>query len=317
MIALNVFMPSQKILFIANPAAARGALKKSWPELLALIKKKIKNFDACFTKRPREATLLTRQALKKKYDLVVAVGGDGTLNECVNGFFNEGKPISTKTRLGVLPHGRGSDLARCLGIPRETEKALDHLTTRHVRALDVGSVRYTDYEGQKRIRYFINIANVGIVAKVVEKSRQCPHLLGSRAAYLYGTLRGALEYRSLPVIYSCGGKSHEKKILNLVIANGQYFGSGMKVAPKAKLDDGAFDILSVGCVSFFNFLKNLPKLYQGNHLNLPQVDTFRTKRIVVLPKNGFPPLFVEMDGETVGKIPAVFEVVPRAIRFKV
>lgn len=252
--------------------------------------------------------------------MIVSVGGDGTLNECVNGFFRGRKRMEKPPILGVIPFGRGSDFARCLGIPLQPEKALERLTRPGVRPVDVGRIICQSDKGRKVLRHFINIADVGLVANVVNESRGSPRLLGSKAAYLYGALMGLLGFTPQWVKFSAVRRRPSvgtRQLFNIVVASGRYFGSGMRVAPKADPSDGRFDILMVEKTNPFKLLLNVSRLYKRGGAATSGLETFRTKRLTVVPHAGADPLLVEADGDTIGRIPATFEIVPRAIRFKV
>ncbi|MDO8518895.1 MAG: diacylglycerol kinase family lipid kinase [Deltaproteobacteria bacterium] len=300
-----------KTAFIVNSAAGSGRINREWPALAALIRKKFPQSHFEFTRCPRDATGLTQRLIREGYELIVAVGGDGTINECVNGFFENEALISRQTALGVLPYGRGSDLARFLGIPKKAEAALEYLVGSNFIPLDVGKGTFASAEGKKQSRYFINIANVGLVSHVVDSSHSTPKFLGSSISYLYGALWGALKYKACPVSY----QSKTVPLLNMIIANGVYFGSGMKAAPQAKMNDGLFDIIVAPKMGVFTFLRHLHRLYSGNHLKIPEIDFFREKTLSIASVNG-DKIPVEMDGDTVGFLPATFEILPGALKFK-
>ena len=304
-----------KTAFVVNSAAGSGRIKREWPVLAKLIREKIPQSHFEFTRSPRDATGLTAKLIHDGYELIVAVGGDGTINECVNGFFEKGVLINPQTALGVLPYGRGSDLARLLGIPKDARLALDYLGGKNTRLLDVGCGTLTG--GEKKIRYFMNIANVGLVSTVVDSSHSTPRFLGSKISYLYGALRGALKYKAFPVSYTRDGKKKEVRLLNMILANGVYFGSGMKAAPEAKLDDGLLDIVVAPKMKIMALLRCFPRLYTGRHLQIPEVDFFREKKLEVRLVNPADQIPVEMDGDTVGFLPATFEILPGALKFKI
>ena len=309
-----------KSFFVVNPSAGQGRLKSAWPQLLSTLSAKLGKPEHQFTQKPGDAVLITRRAIKKGFDLIVSVGGDGTLNECVNGFFRGEKRVENPPLLGVLPFGRGSDFARCLGIPLKPEKALERLKGRGSRPVDVGRIVCRTKSGDKVLRYFINIADVGLVANVVNESRGSPRLFGSKAAYLYGTFMSLVGFRSQWVKFSAARRKPPvgaKQVFNIVVASGRTFGSGMRVAPRANPSDGLFDILLVEKMSPLRLLMNVPKLYRRDPAALAGLESFRTDRLTVVPHGGGDPLLVEADGDTIGQIPATFEIIPRAIRFKV
>ncbi len=307
-----------KTIFIVNPAAASGALKIAWDSLARGLKSKIQKFDFVFTEGAGDASKLTRKALKKGFEFVVAVGGDGTLSECVNGFFEEGVSLNPKAMLGILPFGRGSDFARHLGFSRLPEKAMLHLKGSNFKKVDVGYVALKSFSGQTSERYFINVANIGLVPHVVNWAHKAPKIIGAMGAYVYGALMGAVEYKSQDVEYIVNNqKKNQNRLLNMVIANGPYFGAGMKIAPGAKVDDGLFDVLVAGHMSLLKFARHFPALYSGKHIKLPNVSFVRADCIEINPQKGAKPLLVELDGDTVGTLPATFKILHRALRFKV
>ncbi len=306
----------KKILFIINPAAASGALKSAWGGLADGLKGNIRHFDAAFTRRAGDATKITREGLRK-YKMIVAVGGDGTLNECVNGFFDKGKQISCDAVLGILPFGRGSDFARGLGIPSDPLVAMKRLGGDVVKRVDVGLCTYSESSGKTKSRYFLNVANVGIVPHVVGHSRKAPRLIGGTGAYMYGALRGMVAYKAPKIVFSGRGREEEVSLLNMAIANGKYFGAGMRIAPQARVDDGLFEVIVAGKMKLREFLFNMPGLYSGRHTKLKNVSYFRSDQIQVRSIDKRTPVLVEMDGEMVGRLPATFKIIPKAISFKV
>lgn len=305
-----------KALFILNPNAGSGRLKNEWAPLSEKLKSHLKQFDAIWTEGHGDGTRLTRQALDDGYTLICSVGGDGTLNECLNGFLKDGKPVNPKAALSVLPFGRGSDFCRTLGIPREPLEAMKSFQKPKVRVLDVGRAEFVDLKGRTVSRYFLNIANVGIVPEVVNQASKFPKALGAKGAYLFGTLKGALEYKAGRVRCSGIKGLGELSLLNMVVANGKYFGCGMKVAPEAKLNDGLLDVLTVRRMKLADFLVHLPYLYTGKVLKIPQVHYSRNTGVKVEAVNARDKIGVEMDGEAVGKLPARFEILPKVLRFQ-
>lgn len=307
-----------KTLFVVNPTAAQGALEDAWTSLAKGLRGSIRKFDFGFTRGRGDAISMTREALKNGYEMVVAVGGDGTLNECLNGYFKKGRPLNKKAVLGILPFGRGSDTVRGLGLPKDPKLAMKHLSGDGIRKLDVGRVCYTSSKGEVKEKYFINVANVGLVPHVVNWSHKSPHLFGSMGAYVYGAIRGAFEFKAQEVYIKLDENEKLKtKLMNLVVANGMYFGAGMKIAPKAKPDDGYLDVILAKQMPVLSFLKHLPDLYTGNHLKLKNVGLYRARSIQVIPVNPRQNLLVELDGDTVGSLPATFDVLPNSLRFKV
>lgn len=310
-------MPSKKTLFVINPAAASGALNAAWSGLAQGLKGHIRHFDAAFTRASGDATRIVREALRKKYKMIVSVGGDGTLNECVNGFFEAGKPVAREAVLGILPFGRGSDFARGMGIPADPKEAMKHLKTLSTKKVDVGECVCVDASLKPITRYFLNVANVGIVSDVVTHSRRAPRVMGGAGAYVYGALRGMATYHAPKVVFSGRGTNEEVALLNMAIANGKYFGAGMRIAPQARIDDGLFEVIVAGKMTIRQFLFNMPGLYRGRHTKLKNVSYFRSDRIEVKSSDSQQKVSVEMDGETIGTLPSVFRILPQTLTFKV
>lgn len=306
-----------KPFFVVNPEAQNGQLGKDWPAIKSYIENELGSFDFKFTKRALDTTLLTRQALKEGYTLIVAVGGDGTLSGCLNGFFENNKLVSKKAVLGILPYGRGSDFARALGISRDFKESLINLRGKRVCAVDVGLGSYINKKGKSEDRFFLNIANVGLVSHVDNWSHRAPKMIGASGAYIYGTVRGLMEYRSHEIKYESEEKRGAILPVNIVIANGPYFGAGMKAAPKAKIDDGKLDIVMMKQTNFAELLYHFPKMYTGKILKAPNVAHLQTKKIKFTDKGTLTGLSVEMDGDDVGTTPATFQILEKTIQFKI
>jgi diacylglycerol kinase (ATP) len=262
-----------------------------------------------------EATRLAREAAQSGYQMVVAVGGDGTVNEVLNGLFENGVPLDGRTVLGIVPLGSGCDLARTLGITAETSpvfKPPGHWSTRRI---DVGKVEFTDLQKHRRTRLFINIADLGAGGLVVEKANKAPAILGRRPNYVWGILTAALVYRARRVKITIDGNSPiELPTRNTIVANGCYFGRGFMAAPDAKMDDGLFDIVNIGDLGTLEAVLNVPRLRNGTHLSHPKVSHYRGRRVEVTSDEN---VLLEMDGDLVGTLPVICEVIPAAINVMV
>lgn len=303
-----------RTLFVVNPTAAQGALHKAWESLAKGLKGTIRKFEFAFTRERGDATRIVRQGLSDGFEMLVAVGGDGTLNECVNGFFKDKQAVNPRAVLGILPFGRGSDFARGLGFERLPEHSIKRLGGSSIRMMDVGCVHF----GAHDTRYFLNIANIGLVPHVVNFSHSAPKFLGASGTYVYGAIRAMMTYQpGMVTLEDESGKKITRKLLNLVIANGTYFGAGMKIAPMAQLDDGFFDVLLAGPMPLYRYLRHFPELYSGHHLKLPNISCFKAKKIKISSVHLKHSFLVELDGDTVGKTPVTFEILPKALQFKV
>lgn len=258
-----------------------------------------------------EATRLARDAVSQGCRQLVAVGGDGTVNEVLNGLFENGVSLDGGVALGIVPLGSGCDLARTLGITAESSPALGSPSRRRTVRTDVGRVEYTDLEGRRRTRLFLNIADLGAGGLVVEKAGKAPYFLGRRPNYTWGILTAALAYRARKVrITIDGGPPLDLLTRNTIVANGRYFGRGFLAAPEARMDDGLFDIVNIGDLGILEALWNVPRLRRGTYLGHPRVSRFRGRRVEVESQER---VLLEMDGDLVGTLPVVCEIMPAAV----
>jgi diacylglycerol kinase (ATP) len=310
------------ILVVVNPVAAAGRAGRAWARISAQLRAAGLEFDVAMTSWPGEATQLARQAVRARRPVVVAVGGDGTINEVANGFFDGEEPIPTTTRFGILPAGTGGDFRRTLGLPRQPEAAVAALCQGRSRRLDVGRLRCTAPGGAIVLRHFLNVADAGIGGEVVarvnrgrregEAGRLFWRLLGGESTFLLASLLTLLVWRNRPMRVVVDGEARELIAQQVVVANGQYFGGGMRVAPHARPDDGLLDVVIAGDLSWWDNLRALAEVRQGTHLDPPEqkIAFTRARRIEVSSPE---PVRVDADGEQPGSLPAVFEVVPGAL----
>jgi diacylglycerol kinase (ATP) len=304
-------MASKKIAFIVNPHAAAGSAGRSWPAIKALAGDRLGPFSAYFTTGPGDAIGLTRQALSRGAEVVVCVGGDGTLNEVVNGLMGEDGPIRPDAMLGFIPRSTGCDLAKTVHLYRELDRALDIIKHAHTRILDLGRIRFQDRRGQPSYRYFHNITSFGLGGEVDERANRTTKAFGGFLSFLWAMLISLLKYDKkrirLKVDESFDG---EVTIWNVAVANGQYHGGGMWVAPEAQVDDGLFHVTVVGDLTLPQVFLNLPKLYNGKIYQVAQVRSFVGKRVEAFSEQR---VLLDVDGEQIGALPVVIEMVPQAV----
>jgi YegS/Rv2252/BmrU family lipid kinase len=304
-------MASKKIVFIVNPRAAAGSAGRSWPTIKALARDRLGPFAAHFTSGPGDAIRLTRQVLSQGAEVVVCVGGDGTLNEVVNGLMGEDRPLRPEARLGFIPRSTGCDLIKTVPIYRELDRALDVIKDSHTRILDLGRIRYQDHRGQPSYRYFHNVTSFGLGGEVDERANRTTKAFGGFLSFLWATVISLLKYDTkrihLRVDDSFDG---EVTIWNVAVANGQYHGGGMWVAPGARVDDGLFHVTVVGDLTLPQVFLNLPKLYNGKIYQVAQVSSFVGKRVKAFSDQR---VLLDVDGEQIGALPVVIEMVPRAL----
>ena len=304
---------------VVNPRSQNGALGKKWPDLSRVLHREMGAFEAVMTQAPGDATRLARAALTGGADVVVAIGGDGTIHEVVNGFFDEQeKPVKPGAALGLLPYGTGGDFRKTVKVPKELEDAARVIARGRRQTIDVGSLRYREghAQGVERRSVFVNIASFGIGGLVDQIVNTSSKVLGGRVSFLMGTARAALRYKNQRVRLVFDGDEDafvETTINNVAVANGQYFGGGMHIAPEASLDDGQFDVVTLGDLTPFDFLRDGHRVYRGAHLDMAKVSFRRARRVDARPVDPDEDVLLDVDGEAPGALPASFTVIPRAL----
>jgi diacylglycerol kinase (ATP) len=270
-------------------------------------------YEVVRTTRPLEATEIAQRAVKESRPVVVAVGGDGTLNEVVNGFFRNGAPIPTASKLAMIPLGTGGDFRRTLRLPLDVRAAIKVISEGLVRRLDAGCVTYQDHQGHTAVRHFINIADAGIGGEVVHRVNTGPKFLGA-ATFTLTSFTTLFTYKNRPMTVSIDGITHELVAQQVVIANCQYFGGGMRMAPAASPTDGVFDVVLVGDAGKLETIRGLGSIRSGRHLDQgnPKIQLMYGKRISV---SSTEKVRIDLDGEQPGFLPALFEIQPGAIEF--
>lgn len=306
----------EPVVFIVNPQAGGGKSERQLKDLLATIESIYANARIQFTERKLHATELAAAAIEAGTDLIVAVGGDGTISEVAAGFFDsKGKPLKTGKQaptLGILPAGSGSDYAKTLGIPRSAAIALQILQTGHTRTVDAGLVEFTATSGERTKRIFINIADVGIGGEVVDILERQGKRLGAFISYQVATLRGLIGYKNKQLEITIDKKQKFEGTYNgVIVALGQYFGSGMKIAPNAIPDDGLFDVVMLGEMSKLEMVAKMQKLRTGTHIFEKNITVHRAKHVSI--KSATKAL-LDCDGEMPGECPADFTILPGALK---
>jgi diacylglycerol kinase (ATP) len=298
------------VVFVVNPVSGNGAAGRAWARTRELARAQGLDGDALVTERPDHAVELARRAATSGARLVVVVGGDGTVNEVVNGLVAAG---SHDVELAVVPCGTGDDFARTFGIPTDVERALAAAANGQARTVDVGRATYAAGEGTAE-RYFANFAGAGISGAIARRGARTSRRLGPKAAYMWATATVFVRWSSVPMRIELDGKTREGPMFEVVISNGMYAAGGMKIAPDARPDDGHFDAVLIGDVSKADFVTTFPKIYRGRHTSHPKVDVVRARTIAV---DASEPLPVVLDGEQPGTTPARFEIVPGALKLRV
>jgi diacylglycerol kinase (ATP) len=302
------------ILFIVNPASGAGKAGREWATVESWLPSSGLPYEVAKTTRPLEATEIAQQAVRESRPVVVAVGGDGTLNEVVNGFFRNGAPLPTTSKLAMVPLGTGGDFRRTLRIPNDTRQAIEVLRSGVVRRLDAGCVTYQTEDGSTAVRHFINIADAGLGGEVVYLVGNGTKRFGS-ATYTLAGLRALLGFKNKPMSVNIDGTTHElKKAQQVVVANCQFFGGGMQMAPSASPTDGVFDVVLIKNAGKIETMRGMSDIRSGKHLDQtnPKMELMYGKRISVTSPAR---VRIDLDGEAVGFLPALFEIQPGAIEF--
>lgn len=306
-------MQAPRTTVIVNPQSQGGRLGKRWREVAETLGRAFP-FDEAVTTGPGDATLLVREALRKGAERIVAIGGDGTLNEVVNGFFDGGEPIAPEASLALVPYGTGGDFRKTIDMPKDLAQAAAVIAKNHRTKIDLGKLTYTTRSGDRAVRMFANIASFGASGVVVRRVNESRKKLGGRLTFLLETGRTTWSYTNQRVQMVFDGAERVDATVNTVaVANGRYFGGGMMVAPQAELDDGAFDVISIGDLGFRELLTSGRRLYNGTHLSLDKVSRRRAKVVEVEPVDPGALIELDVDGENPGQLPARFEIVPSAL----
>lgn len=308
-------------LAIVNPRSANGRTARDWPEIERALRALYPQLAITATRRRGDATGAVRNALKEGCGEIVAVGGDGTINEAVNGFFGEEGAIAPDAVFSFVTSGTGGDFRKTFGIGPGWQAAVAHLKTAPVTAVDVGRVSCVSAIGTPAIRYFVNIGSFGLSGAVVDSVNRAriAKLFGGRFAFAFHSALDMLFYSGRAVrIRVDGAFDGIETISTVAIANGQHFGGGMRAAPDAKPNDGLFDIVIMGNAPKGRSMAELKLLYTGEHVNRPHVRVLRGQKITAAPvaeTRGLP-VAIELDGESAGRLPATFEILPRALRLR-
>jgi YegS/Rv2252/BmrU family lipid kinase len=309
-------------LVIVNPASARGATESVWPAMASDLRTHFGPFNCVFTEGTGEGRRLAAVGARGGRRLIIACGGDGTISEVANGILESG----AEAELGILPSGTGGDFRRSLNLPTKTAAAARVLRRGRTRRMDVGRVTYLNHAGAEESRYFLGVASFGMSPAIIERVKtesagwlQSGPLrrMGGKLSFAIATLRTTLDTQATTVRVQLDEEPELRlTVRNLCVANSRYFGGGMKIAPEALLDDGRFDVISIGDMDALAVITNAPKLYLGKHLDMLQVQHGRAQRIVARPARLDERVAIEVDGELPGRLPATFEILPAALNVR-
>lgn len=301
---------SDKLLFIVNPNAGKRKGEKDWKTIESLLIQNEIPFEVVFTRYKFQAVELTQKYIEKGFRTIIAVGGDGNLNEVINGIFTQNKIPTTEFAVGMIPIGTGNDWGRTYNIPTDYFQILRVIKTKKKVLQDIGKVWYHQ-DGSKASRYFINMAGMGFDAQVANLTNKQKELgKGNAFSYLLNIFTVLWKHQAKNARFSFNETSFNELVFSMTVAICNYSGGGMMQAPKARPDDGLFDLTIIKDVGKMFVIKNISKLYDGSFIELPQVETFTSNYIEI--ESQFP-ITLEVDGESLGHTPFQFKIIPKSI----
>jgi len=299
------------IHFIVNPHAATGAVGKQWARIQARARDRLGTFAVRMTTGPWDAFRLTRHALEDGAQIVVCVGGDGTFNEVVNGFMGPEGCVKPDAMLAYIPRGTGCDFIRTVSVPRDLERVLDLIRDARGFPIDLGRLQYRDPRHRPSTRYFHNVVSFGLGGEVDDRVNRTTKVFGGFFSFIWATLISLLLYDKKRIHLKLdNGFDETLTAWNIAVANGQYHGGGMWVAPEARIDDGMFHVTMIGDYSLREVFRHLPKLYNGRLLELEKVRCVKALRVEARSEQR---VLLDVDGEQPGRLPVIVEMAPRAL----
>ncbi|MEW6456806.1 MAG: diacylglycerol kinase family protein [Acidobacteriota bacterium] len=309
-------MSFKKTHVIINPASAGGKTRIRQTQIINELDKHFGNRYSIFiTQRPLDATFSVRRAIIEGSELIIAIGGDGTIQETVNGFFFDGYLINPACQLGIINSGTGHGFAQSLGLPSEIKKQLEVICRGESRFIDVGRVVFSNKDGIAIERFFINECQAGIGGEVVKCVQSKHKKFGGLIVFGLTAFSKVFSYPGHLIAATIDNSFHTmQKLIGIAIANGKFTGGGMNLAPQAKADDGLLDILLIHEQPILQRLWNFPKIYSGQHILSSKFSYFQGKSITL---NASERVFVEADGELLGFLPCTVEVIPSALKVRV
>lgn len=306
-----------RVRVIANPTAGSGSAARRLPHILREIERAGALADSAETRGPRDAARLVREAHAEGVDCVALVGGDGTLNDAAQAFLDaDGQPVPGPV-LALIPSGTGGDFRKTFGLGEGVEEAVARLMSSPPRPLDLGVLELTANDGRRITRAFLNITSFGIGGLTDRIVNASPKWLGGRASFLLGTLRALAVYQNAPVAITIDDEPFlEGPVFNVALANGRYFGGGMKIAPDADPADGLLDVVALRDLSRLRSMTIGPRVYQGTHVAQPDVTVGRGATVIAESLVAGAEVLIDMDGETPGRLPLAARVVPSALKIR-
>ena len=303
---------SEKWLMIVNPNAGVKKGTKDWPKILRILKEEKVDFDFQLTTGRGHAIDIACESIIQGYRNICVVGGDGTLNEALNGIMNQSEALTSEIILGMIPVGTGNDWCRMFGIPFDYLKAINLLKQKKTFLQDAGKVTYYQKDTPVK-RYFLNVAGMGYDALVAKKTNILKERgVGGTFTYMYFVFASLFQYKFIEAVIEVDGKPvFRGEVFSMNVGICKYNGGGMMQVPFAIPDDGMLDVTLIKRTSKWIVVRYARKLYDGSLVDLPMVATFRGENIRIRSTGK---LFLETDGESLGHTPFTFEILPRCVK---
>jgi diacylglycerol kinase (ATP) len=303
-----------RVALLVNPAAGAGAAGRRAPALARALVRAGASIEVFETRGPGDAGRIVDACRRGAVDVIAVAGGDGTLNEVSQAYVDQdGQPVSGPP-IALLPMATGGDFSRTLAVGGDVDAAVERLLTADPRPFDLGVLHLTTHAGGTQVRAFLNIASFGLAAVTDRIVNTGPKWLGGRAAFYLATVRALAGYRNLPVRVRVDGAPWlESPVVNVMIANGRYFGGGMLIAPDADPTDGAFDVVAIGDLTRLQTLGLTRAVYAGTHLTRPKITLTRGTWVEAEPVVPTDVVSIDLDGETPGRLPLTARIAAGAI----
>jgi YegS/Rv2252/BmrU family lipid kinase len=296
---------------VVNPSSGGGKSRRKLPHIFQLLRSGSIPFCAAMTEGRAHAMSLTQDALRAGYRRFLCIGGDGTMNEIINGIFSQNEISPLECSFSMLAVGMGRDWIKTVGIPHTMDDAVRAIRRGKTLLQDIGAVTYFQ-EDQKRKRYFANVAGIGYDAFVTQSANTLKeHGRSGTIPYLMSLFACLVRYQHRRVHLKVDTKKREADVFSMNVGICRYSGGGMKQVPDAIPDDGLFDVTFIKDVTKLDVLRNVKNLYDGSFIKHPKIETFRGKEITI---HSCPRIALEVDGESLGHSPFHFTILPKSLK---
>ena len=300
-------------LVVVNPNAGRRKGEKDWGRIAELLEDYNISFVSVFTQRKYQAIQLTKKHIEKDYKKIIVVGGDGTLNEVINGVYQQKKYPPAEIKTGIIPVGTGNDWCRMYGIELEYEEAIKVISDEQTFVQDAALVHYYDGE-MPSSRYLINMAGIGYDAMVAQKTnRQKERGKGGPLSYFYNIFYSLFKWDAVDTVIKVDDEVIRTSVFSINTGINRFNGNGLKQLPFAEPNDGILDVTIIRKVGKMLVIRSVKKLYDGTFVTLPQVSTHKGQRVDIRSRHN-QQLILEVDGESLGHSPLTFKIIPKAVQ---